>query len=203
MRNTNSRINILTLACALIAATPCISHAVITSSTTDEIVVKCNVDTDSKKNWHKYAPKPNTQYTLATLGVKIPEEKDLITVWGTRPDNVQVFAKCIPSSHGKPWVHMFPSLFSPEPLPVIKCDIGEGIIVGVVTPTSSDPDYLQYHGLLTITEYDDDGAPSQVDGIPPLTQAMQIPNPTEQLMGRINPPPVMVGGSGNGGSPTK
>ena len=65
-------------------------------------------------------------------------------------------------------------------------------------PNHSDPNKYVAHFRITATR---NGEPSRVvSSLPPITPPMDIADYAKQQL-KVNPPPIVAGGSGNGGSP--
>jgi hypothetical protein len=180
-----------------------------------KVVIPCS-PTVEKAGWKVLRTKeaPPKLLSLVTTGIeetKEAGEKILLTRWDDpfhgiiREGVADILARCLPS--GKE-MQMFPVTSAEEkfPLPRLDClPTDTEIEVRMFSPNNEKPIYKYLADLWITTK---DPSPEQVvSTIPPATQAMAIPNPTEQLVNRlvnrVGPPPIMVGGSGTGGSPTK
>ena len=198
----------LAVVCIFIATIPCIGSATVV---TKEKVVLCNPANDKFKYFLKYDPNPRHQYILATKGIRGAGSEELVTfLHGNdvlKYEIVGVIARCLPITPENPWKYMFQVTFDPEPLSVLVCKKGEGLYVGMESPRNLNPNAVRYYGDLTRLEDEDEihDLSDLVHSTVPM--AIGVANPvdpghlTDGL--HISIPPIMVGGSGLGGSPTK
>lgn len=136
----------------LVATFPYAGYADVT---TEEIVVKCNA-TSVGGPWLHFDGKPNTQYILTTIGMRVPDVDDFVTNWleyelevGEHIEYPHIVAKYIsPDGNFEYWADMWPSGKK------FICPKGYALAAYMFAP--NDPNPCKYQYVATLTKITDD-----------------------------------------------